>query len=54
MDLSGYTITPYLRLNAGELEQRWDNHSGDERPAQVWVAVPDSSAAAPKWTDDKP
>lgn len=42
-DLAGYQITPHLRLNDGELEQRWDNHSGDDRPASVWVAVPNSS-----------
>jgi hypothetical protein len=52
-DLSGYTITPYLRMNGGELEQRWDNHSGDDRPAQVWVPVPEAAGeATPNPADD--
>lgn len=51
IDLTGYTITPYLRFDevdgASILHQRWDNpHSNDGRPPQLWVAVPGTGSGA--------
>lgn len=48
-DLTGYTVTPYLRFDdmegASILHQRWDNqHSGDGREPQVWLPVPGTQA----------